>query len=205
MSTPPLKPSGSKTTSATSNRIGALLEGGMPAGEVGSVVPSLPPLPSLPVLNERHSETLPSSGMHWLGALRLLSVSQVQRLYPSSLLKGARADLIELRDAFETGPMAPASDEAIIKALGGMAEAFQVDLPEQTGLEIYVAALRDLPRPALVAAVQSLVRTHKWPRLPFPADFIEAAQPEIEALASARRRINNAITRVTDAINGDTE
>jgi hypothetical protein len=101
--------------------------------------------------------------------------------------------------------MAPASDEAIIKALGGMAEAFQVDLPEQTGLEIYVAALRDLPRPALVAAVQSLVRTHKWPRLPFPADFIEAAQPEIEALASARRRINNAIARVTDAINGDTE
>jgi hypothetical protein len=96
--------------------------------------------------------------------------------------------------------MASASEEVIIKTLAGMADAFQVDLPERVGLEIYVAALRDLPRPALVAAVQSLVRTHKWPRLPYPADFIEAAQPELDALKSARRRIDGAIKRVGYAL-----
>lgn len=109
-------------------------------------------------------------------------------------------ELIDLLDAFDSKVMRPASEEAIIKMLGGMAAAFQVDVPERTGLEIYIAALRDLPRPALEAAVQSLVRSHKWPRLPFPADFIEAAQPELEALRGSRTRINGAIERVRHAL-----
>lgn len=96
--------------------------------------------------------------------------------------------------------MRAASEDVIIKTLGGMAEAFQVDLPERIGLEIYIAALRDLPRLALTLAVQSLVRTHKWPRLPYPADFIEAAKPEVEALQSSRKRIAGAIERVTHAL-----
>lgn len=109
-------------------------------------------------------------------------------------------ELIDLLDRFDSTQMRPASDNTIIKTLAGMAEAFQVDMPQDVGLEIYVAALRDLPRPAFMAAVQSLVRSHKWPRLPYPADFIEAAQPELEALRSSRTRINGAILRVKEAL-----
>jgi hypothetical protein len=138
--------------------------------------------------------------MHWLDELRLMPVQQIAATYPFASLKVARQELTDLARAFNAGPMAPASEDAIIKSLAGMAEAFQVDLPERVGLEIYVAALRDMPRPALVAAVQSLVRTHKWPRLPYPADFIEAAQPELAALQTAQRRITGAVERVTHAL-----
>jgi hypothetical protein len=125
---------------------------------------------------------------------------EISRAHPSASLTEARRELTDLLRNFDVQQMQPASRDTIIKALAGMAEAFQVDLPEAIGLEIYVAALHDLPRPALMAAVQSLVRSHKWPRLPFPAEFIEAAQPELEALRGSRTRINGAIERVGHAL-----
>jgi hypothetical protein len=115
-------------------------------------------------------------------------------------LREAETHLTELLEAFDNALMRPPTDEYILKTLAGLAEAFQVDLPERVGLEIYVAALRDLPRPAFKAAVKEIVRRHKWPRLPYPADFIEAAQPELDSLKSDRSRIFNAITRVREAL-----
>lgn len=76
----------------------------------------------------------------------------------------------------------PATDGAIVRTLGAMAEMFQVQVPDQGGLDLYVAALRSLPRPAFVRAREQLIATHKWPRLPYPADFIEAGRETSERL-----------------------
>jgi hypothetical protein len=204
MSTPPEKPNASANTSSTSVRIGDLLKDGVPRGETGCCAPASTtdarPLPVLPVLSEHHSAMLPSSGMRWLTDLRLMTRLNIAKTWPCASLKEAETHLTELLDAFDSALMRPATDEYILKALAGLADAFQVDLPERVGLEIYVAALRDLPRPAFKAAVKAVVRRHKWPRLPYPADFIEAAQPELDSLKSDRSRIVTAITRVRDAL-----
>ena len=68
----------------------------------------------------------------------------------------------------------PSSDEEILVTLKALADTFQVEIPEADGLEMYVAALRSIPRPAFLRARELLVLRHKWPRLPYPADFIEA-------------------------------
>jgi hypothetical protein len=154
----------------------------------------------LPVLSEHHSAMLPSSGMRWLTDLRLMTRLDIARTWPCASLREAETHLTELLDAFDNALMRPPTDEYILKALAGLAEAFQVELPERAGLEIYVAALRDLPRPAFKAAVKEIVRCHKWPRLPYPAEFIEAAQCELDQLTRDRSRISNAINRVREAL-----
>lgn len=125
---------------------------------------------------------------------------EISRAHSSASLKEARQALTELAAAYDEANLKPASETAIIKALNGIAEAFQVDLPSAVGLEIYVAALSDLPRPALAAAVRSLVRSHKWMKMPLPADFIAAAKDELEQIEAGRRRIATARNRITEAL-----
>lgn len=84
---------------------------------------------------------------------------------------------------------APASDEEILKTLQKLAEMFQVSVPEPDGLELYIAALKPVPRIAFVKARETLTRTHKWPRLPYPAEFIEAAEPTTKSLQAAIRSL----------------
>lgn len=83
----------------------------------------------------------------------------------------------------------PPSDEEILSTLNAMAETFQVEVPEAVGLELYMAALRTLPRPAFVRARDVLVLQHKWPRLPYPADFIEHGDEVKERMKSVERKL----------------
>jgi hypothetical protein len=92
----------------------------------------------------------------------------------------------------------PPSDEQILTTLNAMAEMFQVEVPEAIGLELYMAALRTLPHPAFVRARDVLVLQHKWPRLPYPADFIEHGDEMKERLRGKERKLRyqrNAIIR----------
>lgn len=98
---------------------------------------------------------------------------------------------------------APASDEAIIKTLTSMSEMFQVAVPEEQGLELYVAALRTLPRPAFVRARERLIVTHKWPRLPYPADFLEAGKEtndQLTTLIHVLTRAHNSCLRALEML-----
>lgn len=91
---------------------------------------------------------------------------------------------------------APPTDEDILRTLQKMAEMFQVSVPSEDGLELYVAALRVLPRPAFVQARETLLRTHKWPRLPYPADFIEAGERGGRIIQA----VENMVTRCRDRV-----
>jgi len=97
------------------------------------------------------------------------------------------------------------SKEKIADAIGSIAEMLQVSVPSTIGLKLYFHALKELPEYKFEAACLKLIRTHKWPRLPLPADFIEAAKDErqdIEVfrikLSSARRLVNGALRLLHD-------
>lgn len=55
----------------------------------------------------------------------------------------------------------------------------QVSLPDQDGLKLYVFGLNHLPRDLFKEACMRVTRTHKWPKLPLPAVFIEAVKDEM--------------------------
>lgn len=72
-----------------------------------------------------------------------------------------------------TKPMPP---EKIIDGLEKMASVFSAPLPDGDGLILYVGALQDLGRCALYEGMRTCIKTHKWPRLPFPAEILEAGK-----------------------------
>lgn len=85
------------------------------------------------------------------------------------------------------------SREKIADVIGSMAEMLQVTVPSTTGLKLYFHALKDLPTYKFEAAALKLIKTHKWPRLPLPADFIEAAKEERQDIEAFTMRLS--ITR----------
>lgn len=94
------------------------------------------------------------------------------------------------------------ADEDIITTLAGIAETFQVTLPEDGGLEMYIAVLKSVPGHALAEARQAIIMKHKWPRLPYPAEILEETRAATGTLELARRslvRARQALSRALDA------
>lgn len=107
----------------------------------------------------------------------------------------------ELSPALEQArrAQAPASLEEIAGALEGIAQVFRASLPEKTGLKIYISVLQDLPRAAFKEACRDVVRTHKYPNMPLPSQFIEAAETPKERIVFWLERLENAnklLTRI---------
>lgn len=81
----------------------------------------------------------------------------------------------------------------------GIAQVFRASLPEKTGLKIYISVLQDLPRAAFKEACRDVVRTHKYPNMPLPSQFIEAAETPKERIVFWLERLENAnrvLTRI---------
>lgn len=145
-----------------------------------------------------YARMLNASTVHWL--------AEHQAKLSMDLAALGSASLQAAIDTLTTDVLAldeialPASDTTIIKTLSALADVFQVTVPDDLGLEMYVAALRCIPRPAFVRAREQLVLTHKWPRLPYPSEFIEAARPESERLASLRTVLVGMLDRCERAL-----
>lgn len=92
------------------------------------------------------------------------------------------------------------SKQKVADVIGSIAEMLQVSVPSETGLKLYLHALKELPAYKFEAAALKLIRTHKWPRLPLPADFIEAAKDERQDIDIARIKIESARLRVEGAL-----
>jgi len=94
------------------------------------------------------------------------------------------------------GSFAPASPQEITSALEVVAEVFRAPLPEKQAFKLYVAVFQDIPAVAFKEACRQIVRTHKYPNLPLPAEFINAAQPIVEQMQTWDKRISLALTRI---------
>lgn len=87
---------------------------------------------------------------------------------------------------------APASLEEVASALEAIAQVFRASLPEKTGLKIYISVLQDMPCAAFKEACREVVKTHKYPNMPLPAQFIEAGKPTEEKILFWLERLENA-------------
>lgn len=94
----------------------------------------------------------------------------------------------------------PVSREEIVDVLGSIAEMLQVSVPSTLGIKLYFGALKDMPSYKFKAAALKLIKTHKWPKLPLPADFIEAAKEERKDLDQFVTQLNRADQRVKLAL-----
>lgn len=77
-----------------------------------------------------------------------------------------------------------------------MAQMFNVPVPEPTGLALYELALSDLSALAFRQGCRSILRVHKWPRLPYPAEIIEQAQTHQDMLRISIERFSRALLYV---------
>jgi hypothetical protein len=108
----------------------------------------------------------------------------------------------EAREAFNhaiwsiKNAMAPPTPDDIAKALRAMAQMFNVPVPEPTGLALYELALSDLSAPAFKQGCRAVLKVHKWPRLPYPAEIIEHAKIHHELMTVTIERFQRALLYV---------
>lgn len=170
---------------------------GEQAGATGSeTLPSLPPAPDLPtgwIGSAR--QMLSASTLRWLGT----AYHQRQDGHTSGSLQIVIAGIDRDLEALANW-MQPSDKANIIKTIEAMASLFQAPVPDQIGLDLYIMALARMPRPVFDFARNQLVLTHKWPRIPLPADFVAAGQEEqdrieavIAVLRTARRQAERAL------------
>ena len=88
---------------------------------------------------------------------------------------------------------------AVLDLLADFADFLQVSVPGDAGIDLYLAGLEHLPAPLLRMASTKLAGTHRFNRLPLPADFARTIESEVEELQSAKRGWQSNITRLSRA------
>lgn len=96
---------------------------------------------------------------------------------PEHLRARAAAALKTLKD--QAADYRPPSDpKDVIGTLELVAKTLQVELPDEDGLMVYAAILSELPTAILKQSVIEVCKTHKYPTMPKPADFLEAVKEQ---------------------------
>jgi hypothetical protein len=73
----------------------------------------------------------------------------------------------------------PPSDPAdVINSLELAAKTLQVPLPDEDGLMVYAAILSELPTALLKQSVIEVCKSHRYPSMPKPVDFLDAVKDE---------------------------
>jgi hypothetical protein len=184
-----MQPISSKTTGLAMERSSST---GKQPGATGSGALTLPDLEQTYVI-------IPP---HWLSPIvndqlsYLVSSVNMGRQLPGSLTRDEAKQSLTHALALVRGAFAPASPQEITSSLEVVAEVFRAQLPEKQAFKLYVAVLQDLPAVAFKEACRQIVRTHRYPNLPLPAEFIEAAQPIIKQMNGWKQRLELAVSRV---------
>lgn len=116
--------------------------------------------------------------------------------------QGERETTLALQAAHQALPLV--TREKIADSLRVFAEMLQCSVPTPEGLKLYFYALQDMPQHKFQYACISLIKTHRWPRIPLPADFIEAskeARPDIDAFLASLKYARNTFTNAAKARN----
>lgn len=176
---------------STGEQRGATGSGDLPATNVVTSGP----MTTLP--NELKA-IVPDSVLYWMN-LPPETMSWDLTDHDEAELRHAASDLAHARSVVERA-LPPVSKEKIANVLGSIAEMLQVTVPSETGLKMYLHALKGMPGYKFEAAALKLIKTHKWPRLPLPADFIEAAKDERQDIDVIKIKIEAAHARVDKAV-----
>jgi hypothetical protein len=85
-----------------------------------------------------------------------------------------------------------ASRDDVTKALFVLASTYGVDMPDEHGLIMYAAVLDEIPKPVLWEGMKTLGKTHKWPRLPYPSEILDACALPASELRFWQERVKRA-------------
>ena len=155
-----------------------------PTGMLPSVTgsgkqPALP-RPQSPVCKDDPSDELPPLVKATVPAstARLISYMRFSKEpVPVHLRAKAHAALRKLKS--DIADYTPPSDPAdVITSLELVAKTLQVELPDEDGLMVYAAILSELPTAILKQAVIEVCKSHRYPNMPKPADFLEAVKDQ---------------------------
>ena len=125
----------------------------------------------------------------WL--VRIVPESVLHSLVPNAE-KVARDDYVKAKHRIELGlTKLPLEDR--LQLIEGVASIFQTSVPTDGGLITYAEALEELGRTPLREGARAIVRSHKWPRLPFPAEMLDACQPFQNIMQSVHTQIMRKI------------
>lgn len=73
----------------------------------------------------------------------------------------------------------PATPRQIIEMINLTAKTFQVEIPEEDGLAMYVLLLEHLPYPILMDAMKIIMRKHTYRVLPLPGEFLQTEPAQL--------------------------
>lgn len=96
--------------------------------------------------------------------------------------------------------LAPATKEQILSAVGSIASMLQTTLPDEDGLKLYLYGLSHIPAEIFKEACLRVARTHKYPRLPLPADFAAAVQNEVTQANMIPLHLEHALKHTLAAV-----
>lgn len=110
-----------------------------------------------------------------------------------------QAELAAALDGLRRLLLPPAQQE-IVLSLNAIASIFRAHLPEDEALKVYVSLFQEIPKGAFKEACRTLAKTHRYPNMPLPAEFFEAAKQPTECLKLWERNISRALERLTPLI-----
>jgi hypothetical protein len=90
----------------------------------------------------------------------------------------------------------PADPRKVLALLTGTAQVFQVSLPEDDGLELYVGALASVPERLLIKALRQVCLTHRFKTMPLVADILEPIKDDMWAIGWLMEMCERRITEL---------
>lgn len=180
------------SSSLTARRPGAPTPDPSPHGDDGSATPpSTLPAP-MSVRDREDAGTLPAFLSATLPPLtESLATSLAGRMW-WDLTASPMHELLNAQELLGTAltdaklAMLPADARQITDGLQSIADMLQVSLPSERGLKLYLAILSEIPEPLFRQACKRVATSHRYARLPNPADFIDAVS---EDMARARMHL----------------
>lgn len=110
-------------------------------------------------------------------------------------------DLIEGLEHYEAGIiqwMQPVTVTDVAFALAAFSDMLDVSVPGDAGIELYLAAMSNIPARLMPTAMHKVATTHRFARLPLPRDFLEAIAGELawcEAKQAYAAGLRNQFTK----------
>ena len=184
ISSPPLPPKNASgdstpTSTSTSKQTNSLATGQkLPAFDQPRKTGSLPSLTGV---------TTPSNFLTPGLSLSPLSKEEIK----SWLLDNPDQTKKEIQNALTRLSNQPATSHKVIgRMIDHLCEIMGSNSPSEVALASYLVELEPYPKSLLVEAFRRVSRTHKYPRFPFIADFLNAIEPEIEEQKRLHLRLN---------------
>ena len=88
----------------------------------------------------------------------------------------------------------------IAKCLEVIARTFQVSLPKDLGLELYIETLKELPAPLFKEALVEIVKTHRYHTFPLPANIIKCVDKKWDDVKAFYSWCKLALSKVASIV-----